>query len=383
MNAALRQAVRERVIARGGSIDRGSVAAAVRAEGGILDEGVLTRLVDSLLSEMQGAGVLEEYLRDRRVTDLLVNGFGTVWLDRGEGLVQVPSPFPDEGSVRALAVRLAARAGRRLDDASPYVDARLPTGERLHAVLPPVAVGGTTISLRIPSRRQFTLEQLVAGGLVDQSGGAWLRALVAARAAFLVTGGTGSGKTTILGVLLGLVPPTERIVIAEDTTELRPQHPHIVQLESRPANLEGKGAVTLQVLVRQALRMRPDRLVVGEVRGAEVVDLLGALNTGHEGGCGTVHANSAQDVPARLEALALAAGLPAEGAQAQIAAGLDVVLHVVRPAHGVRYLSEIAVVERGDAGLRVVPALRRDKAGPLAPGPGFARLEQRIGPWRR
>ncbi|CAM5674721.1 hypothetical protein SALBM311S_00132 [Streptomyces alboniger] len=206
--------------------------------------------------------------------------------------------FTDAAAVRRLAQRLAAVAGRRLDDARPWVDARLPDGTRLHAVLPPVAVGCACLSLRVVRPRAFTLDELVAAGTVPPGGDRVLRALIDARLSFLISGGTGSGKTTLLSALLGLVGPDERIVLAEDSAELRPEHPHVVRLESRPANQEGAGLVTLQDLVRQALRMRPDRLVVGEVRGPEVVHLLAALNTGHEGGCGTVHANAAADVPA-------------------------------------------------------------------------------------
>lgn len=381
----VRGRVWERLVAAGGAVDRESVTAALRAEGGVLDEAVLDELTTLMVSEVHGAGQLDRLVSDPAVTDVLVNGPASVWIDRGYGLERMTTPFADESAVRALAVRLAARAGRRLDDASPFVDARLPSGARLHAVLPPIAADGTTISLRLPARRHFTITDLLQSGFLDEEAASWLRALIASRAAFLVTGGTGSGKTTILGLLLGLVPDHERLVIVEDTTELRPLHPHVVHLEARPANVEGQGAVTLQALVRQALRMRPDRLVVGEVRGAEVVDLLAALNTGHEGGCGTVHANSAADVPARLSALALAAGLPAEGARAQIAAGLDFVLHVVRPSGGGRHLAEIgAVTEVAGGHVEVVPAMRRDeRGGPgLRPGPGYSRLAERVGPWR-
>lgn len=381
----VRGRVWERLVAQGGAVDRDSVASALRAEGGVLDEVVLEELTTLMVSEVHGAGHLDRLLADPAVTDVLVNGPDSVWVDRGNGLIRVPTPFVDEAAVRGLAVRLAARAGRRLDDASPFVDARLPSGARLHAVLPPIAADGTTISLRLPARRHFTMSDLLASGFLDDEGARWLRAMVASRAAFLVTGGTGSGKTTILGLLLGLVPAQERLVIVEDTTELRPTHSHVVHLEARPANVEGQGAVTLQALVRQALRMRPDRLVVGEVRGAEVVDLLAALNTGHEGGCGTVHANSAADVPARLSALALAAGLPAEGARAQLAAGLDFVLHVVRPSGGgPRYLAEIGAVAALDGGgVEVLPALRRGELAHsgLRPGPGYVRLAERVGPW--
>ena len=218
--------------------------------------------------------------------------------------------------MRRLAQRLAGMAGRRLDDSAPFADLRLPDGSRCHAVLAPVSRPGTSISLRVPPARAFTLDELLDAGTLTPGGAELLQALVAARVAFLVSGGTGSGKTTLLAALLSLVDPAERLVLVEDASELRPDHPHVVALEGRPANVEGAGAIDLRTLVRQALRMRPDRLVVGEVRGAEVVDLLAALNTGHDGGCGTLHANSAVDVPARLEALALAAG-PRSGGDPQ------------------------------------------------------------------
>ncbi|BBJ42666.1 hypothetical protein SSPO_053840 [Streptomyces antimycoticus] len=209
-------------------------------------------------------------------------------MDRGSGLERTTVTFVDTAAVRRLAQRLAAVAGRRLDDARPWVDARLPDGTRLHAVLPPVAVGSTCLSLRVVRPRAFSLAELEAAGTVPPGGAHLLRAMLDARLSYLISGGTGSGKTTLLSTLLGLVGPQERIVLAEDSAELRPDHPHVVRLETRPANQEGRGQVTLRDLVRQALRMRPDRLVVGEVRGAEVTDLLGALNTGHEGGCGVL-----------------------------------------------------------------------------------------------
>ena len=239
--------------------------------------------------------------------------------------------FADEQTLRRLAQRLAAAAGRRLDDAAPYVDARLPGGVRLHAVLPPVSPVGTCLSLRSPRRRAFTLGELVEAGTVCERGAELLAAMVTARVAFLITGGTGTGKTTLLSCLLGLAAPHERLLLVEDSAELRPEHPHVVRLEARPPNVEGAGGVTLHDLVRQALRTRPDRLVVGEVRGSEVISLLAALNTGHEGGCGTLHANAPADVPARLEALGCAAGLSREAVHSQLAAALDLVVHLDRP----------------------------------------------------
>jgi pilus assembly protein CpaF len=315
-------------------------------------------------------------LHDPEVTDVLVNGPDEVWLDAGAGLVRVNVRFPDEAALRRLAQRLAAVAGRRLDDAAPYADARLPGGIRLHAVLPPVAAGGTCLSLRLPRRRAFTLDELVAAGTIPDAGARLLAALIAARIAFLVAGGTGSGKTTLLSSVLSLVDPGERIVLVEDSAELRPDHPHVVRLEARPPNVEGAGGVTLHDLVRQALRMRPDRLVVGEVRGAEVVDLLSALNTGHEGGCGTLHANAAADVPARLEALACAAGLSRDAVHSQLAAALDVVIHLARgPGGGPRRITEVCLLRRGPGGLvRAIPAVSFTPGGRLAEGPGADEL---------
>lgn len=246
-------------------------------------------------------------------------------------------------------------------------------------MIPPIAPRGTCISIRVPRRRGFSLDDLVRRGSIPAAGAEWLRRIVAARLAFLVSGGTGAGKTTVLSTLLSLVAPADRLLVVEDSSELEPRHPHVVRLESRPPNVEGVGAVTLRELVRQALRMRPDRLVVGEVRGAEVVDLLAALNTGHEGGCGTLHANSAVDVPARLEALALAAGLPREALHAQVAAGLDAVVHVGRDAGGARGVRQICVLRPRSSGALVeaVAALTFEGTE-VVTGPGIDWLTARL-----
>jgi pilus assembly protein CpaF len=229
----------------------------------------------------------------------------------------------------------------------------------------------------VPSPRGFTVDDLAERGSVDAAGAEVLRTIVAGRLAFLVSGGTGSGKTTILGAMLGEVPSRERIVLVEDSTELDPDHPHVVRLQARPANTEGAGEVHLRDLVRQAMRMRPDRLVVGEVRGSEVVELLSAMNTGHEGGAGTVHANSAADVPARLEALGLLAGLERQAVHALIAAGLDVVLHLGRE-NGVRVVDGLHVLDRGTSGLvSTIPALIREH-GRLVECPGMDQLAARL-----
>jgi pilus assembly protein CpaF len=220
------------------------------------------------------------------------------------------------------------------------------------------------ISLRVPRGRVFSLEELVERGTLNGDGASLLRRLVAARLAFLVSGGTGSGKTTLLSALLSLVDVRHRVVIVEDASELRPDHPHVVALEARTANVEGAGEVPMRVLVRQALRMRPDRLVVGEVRGAEVTDLLAAMNTGHEGGCGTLHANSAGDVPARVEALAMAAGMAQAAAHSQLSSAVDVVVHLGRGPDRVRRVAEIAVLTRSSSGeVRAAPAVTFDANG--------------------
>jgi pilus assembly protein CpaF len=357
-----------------------TVADALRAEQQVAGSGTVLQVVDQLRSETRGAGVLDPLLMLPGVTDVLVNGAEQVHVDCGRGLERVPLRFDDDEAVRRLAQRLAAQAGRRLDDASPWVDARLRDGTRLHAVLAPIARPGTVISLRVPPRRSYTLAGLREAGSISDEGFELLAAIVSSRVAFVVTGGTGSGKTTLLSALLAEVAPTERIVVVEDATELRPDHPHVVGLEARPANVEGAGQVTVRDLVRQALRMRPDRLVVGEVRGAEVVDLLAALNTGHEGGCGTVHANSTSDVPARFEALGVAAGLPREAVHSQLAAGLEVVVHVGRPVAGLRAVEQIAVLERAEAGSTVVCTPAVTFAGARAShGAGWSRLLEVVG----
>lgn len=337
-----------------------SVARLLRTEHRVVGSSTVLRIVDELRTEAYGAGLLEPLLAVPGVTDVMVNGPDAVYLDRGQGLERQPTHFGDETAVRRLAQRLAAQAGRRLDDTSPWVDARLPDSTRLHAVLAPIARPGTTICLRIPARRTLSLDDLQELGAVDPVMVKALRAIVARRTAFVVCGGTGSGKTTILSALLAAVDPGERIVIVEDASELRPDHPHVVALEARPPNVEGAGSVELRDLVRQALRMRPDRLVVGEVRGPEVVDLMAALNTGHEGGCGTVHANVAAAVPARFEALGVAAGLSRDAVHSQLASSVQVVIHVSRGGDHRRIVSEVGVVTRRSDGLvDIVPALSR------------------------
>jgi pilus assembly protein CpaF len=371
-------AVRDRLAHRPGTLTPHRVAEALREAGRPVGDATVLAVHEALRRDVVGAGPLEPRLRAEGVTDVLVNGPEEVYLDRGEGLERTDVRFRDDDSVRRLAQRLAALGGRRLDDASPCADSRLPDGTRFHAVLAPLARPGTVVSLRVPRARGFSLEELVERGTVTDEGARLLRRVVSGRLAFLVTGGTGSGKTTLLASLLSLVPREERIVLVEDASELRPAHPHVVALEARPANVEGAGVITVRDLVRQALRMRPDRLVVGEVRGGEVVELLAALNTGHEGGCGTIHANSAVDVPARVEALALAAGLGREAAHSQLASAVDVVLHLSRRRDGARRLAQVAVPRRDPVGLvTMLPAVAFEEGRAVA-GPGADLLAARL-----
>ena len=351
---------------------RRDIALGVRARLPTVGTGGALDVARRAQQQLVGAGPLEPLLADDDVSDVLVNGAGTVWIDRGHGVVDSGVRIDDERELRSLAHRLVAACGRRLDDACPFADARLPDGTRVHAVLPAVAPQGTTLSLRLPPRRVFRLDELVAQGSLPPEGAELLTRLVRSRSSFLVTGGTGTGKTTVLSTLLSLVDPVERVVLVEDAPELVPDHPHVVRLQTRPPNAEGGGAITLADLVRQSLRMRPDRLVVGEVRGPELVDLLAALNTGHDGGCATLHANSPEHLPARIEALAAVAGLSRASAHALLAAALQAVVHLRRTPTGQRRIDSVGVLEADTTGMvhvRVAAHLEPDgvRRGPAAP----------------
>lgn len=305
----------------------------------------------------QTFGPLAPYLLRPGVTDVFVTGTGELWTDDArDGLHREESWRADRRTARELAVRLIAAGGRHIDEATPFVDVRLRGGVRVHAVLPPISTGGALLSIRVPSKAQPCLDDLVAQGGMDAGARRLLLAAVDARTNLLITGAGGAGKTTLLAALLGQAPPAERIVVIEDVAELRIPHPHVVGLETRQPNLEGAGGVDLRRLVREALRMRPDRLVLGECRGAEVQDLLGALNTGHDGGAGTLHANSLHDVPARLEALGALAGMSEHALARQAASGIGLVVHLVREG-ALRRLAGFARL-RLDAGgrLAVEPA---------------------------
>lgn len=372
--------VRDRLSGLGRHYTPADVATAMRAEGLIVSDAAVLDTVEALRRHSVGAGLLEPLLHEPGVTDVLVNGPDQVFVDRGAGLELTDLRFPCEGDVRQLAQRLASTVGRRLDDAVPFVDARLADGSRVHAVLGTLASPGTCISLRVPAQRSFSLDDCVASGSLTPGTAQLMSRMIEAKLAFLISGGTGSGKTTLLAALLALVPRHERIVIVEDSRELAPNHPHVVRIEGRPANTELAGAISLTDLVRQSLRMRPDRLVVGEVRGAEIVDLLTAMNTGHEGGCGTVHANSTADIPARLEALASLGGLPRAALHAQLASALDAVIHVTRDNSGMRRVAEISIFIREPASglVRSECAIEFRPDGSTVLGPGSRQLERML-----
>ncbi|NOP97892.1 MULTISPECIES: TadA family conjugal transfer-associated ATPase [Mycolicibacterium] len=386
MSVSLIDRVRERLVAEASTLSPGVVAAAIRAEsGGLLGDTEVLSNLRLLETELTGAGILEPLLCAPTTTDVLVTAPDAVWVDDGNGLHRSAVCFPDEGAVRRLAQRLALLAGRRLDEAQPWVDGQLtgigPFTVRLHAVLPPVAAAGTCLSLRVLRPATQNLDTLSRSGAIPAQAAELVHAIIRARLAFLISGGTGCGKTTLLAAALGAVPAHERIICVEDAAELAPPHPHLVTLVARGANVEGVGQVTVRDLVRQALRMRPDRIVVGEVRGAEVVDLLAALNTGHDGGAGTVHANNPSEVPARLEALGALGGLDRAALISQLAAAVQVLLHVGRDGTGQRRLSEIAVLRRGARGdLEVVTAWHADTGLGCGADALNALVERRVSP---
>jgi pilus assembly protein CpaF len=294
-------------------------------------------------------GPLAPYLANEQVTDLFVNGAAGLWADDGIALSHQDSWRADERSLRELAVRLISLGGRHIDEATPCVDVRLRDGVRVHAVLPPISTTGTLLSVRVPRHTRFQLAELIDAGTLSVPTHARLLRAIDRRENVLITGAAGSGKTTLLSAFLGEAPANERIVTIEDVAELRIRHPHVVSLESRQPNLEGAGAIGMERLVREALRMRPDRLVLGECRGAEIRELLAALNTGHDGGAGTLHANSLADVPARIEALGALAGMTQEAIARQTVSAIGLVLHLER-VDGVRRLAQIGRFRLDDRG---------------------------------
>lgn len=340
---------------------RSAVARAVRAEGVLLGPAALASLVRELADELAGLGPIEALLRDPDVTDVMVNGPGEVWVERAGRLERTEVVYPDAEALLNAVLRVLGPLGLRLDRARPHVDARLADGSRLHALLPPLAPGGPAVTIRKFAAVAHTWVELAAQDSVPDEVAALLRTAVADRRAVVVAGRTGTGKTTVLNLLLGEVGADERVVVIEDAAELRPACPHVVRLETRPPNAESAGEVTLRDLVRQALRMRPDRIVVGEVRGVELVDVLQALATGHEGCMTTVHARAADEALVRLEGMALLAGLPLAAARAQLEVGLDLVVVCSRGPDGRRGVVQVAELTRrdGDGPLRSRELWRR------------------------
>lgn len=378
MNREVESDIRRTLLTRGVSVGSDSVREAAQLNGAVVDEQTVAAIASRLSADLRGYGPLEPFLADSQVTDIVVNGAAEVWVDRGDGMMLTGTRFRDDFAVRRMAQRLAASCGRRLDEASPFVDAPLAQGVRLHAMLPPL-VDRISVAIRVPRHRAWSLDDLTATGFVPAGAHELLLDVVRGRHSFLISGGTGSGKTTLLNALLGELQPAERAVIVEDTRELAPRHPHVVSLQTRAPNIEGAGAVTMQDLVRQTLRMRPDRIVVGEVRGAEVIDLLTALNTGHRGGCGTVHANSAADILPRLEALAALGAMPRSSLQRLVAAALELVVHVERDQAGRRRVAALAMVRDHRESVLVAPAFRFDRDGRSSPEDAADEWRQMVG----
>jgi pilus assembly protein CpaF len=305
------------------------------------------RLVADLESDVLGHGPIEEFLADPEITEVMVNGPKEVFIEREGKIYKTNTQFADVGHLRSVIDGIVARVGRRIDESSPMVDARLPDGSRVNAVIHPVAIGGPFLTVRKFSQDPFTAENLISFGTFSRAVSDFLQLCVNGKLNMLISGGTGAGKTTTLNVISSFIPHDERIVTVEDAVELRLSQPHVLQMESRPPNIEGRGQIVIRDLVRNALRMRPDRIVVGEVRGAEALDMLQAMNTGHEGSISTLHANSPRDALARLETMVLMAGmdLPVRAIREQITAAVDVIVHQSRMRDGTRRITHVSEVE--------------------------------------
>jgi len=350
---------------------REEVVAVLREERAILPASAITEVVNQVSDEVVGLGPIERLLKDPEVSEVMVNGADDVYverkgrIERADGLL-----FEGEEQVFHLIERIVAPLGLRVDESMPYVDARLPDGSRVHAIVPPLSLCGPVVTIRKFTLRPFTPDDLVALGTLTEPMMRFLGASVRAKANIIVSGGTGSGKTTLLGVLSSFVPPGERLVTIEDAAELRLSQPHVIPLEARPPNVEGVGQVSVRALLRNALRMRPDRIIVGEVRGGEALDMLQAMNTGHEGSLSTAHANSPRDLLSRLETMALMSDveLPVSHVREQIAGALDLIVHMARLGDGTRAVSRVSAVEGLRAGSVLVQDIFVWKRGPQ---PGF------------
>ena len=373
LDADFTEDVRSRLLQEGGALTEARIARAIRDTGRVLGAVGSIRAVQHIKAELTGLGPLEPLLPTADLSDVYVNGHQRVFVETHGGIERLESPFRTEADVRALAVRLVTAAGRRLDEANPCVDVQTANGMRVHAVIPPVSTGGTLLSIRFRAPQRLSLAELVTRGSIHPFMADVVCSAMNAGANIMISGATGSGKTTVLSALLSQCHPSERLVLIEDAAELDPDHPHVVGMQARHDNVEGSGAVDLTELVRQALRMRPDRLVVGECRGAEVRELLTALNTGHAG-AGTVHANSAHAVPARLAALGSLAGMSREAVDLQAASALDLVAHVSRGPNG-RRLETLCTLDMAQGHLTTRTALSWDSGEPVR-GPGWPQLAE-------
>ena len=313
-------------------------------EGRLLTDADRARLIEEIKNELLGLGPLEPLLWDDEITDILVNGPSQVYVERGGKLYLTDVSFQDDQHLMLIIDRIVSQVGRRVDEASPMVDARLPDGSRINAVIPPLALDGPSLSIRRFGKRRYSVDDLVAKDSITPDMVEFIRAIVRARLNVLVCGGTGSGKTTMLNCISAFIPVDERVVTIEDSAELVLQQPHVVRLETRPPNVEGKGEVTARELVRNCLRMRPDRIIVGEVRGSEVFDMLQAMSTGHDGSLCTIHANTPRDSMGRLEMMMLLAGwsIPQRAMRQQIASALNVIVHVSRLSDGTRKVMKVS-----------------------------------------
>lgn len=322
------------------------------SEGCLWPKRMIRRLARELSDELFGLGPLEELLRDPGISEIMVNGPDQVFVERQGRLEPAPLSLGSDSKVIELVRRIIGPLNLRLDETSPMVDARLPDGSRLNAVVPPLCLNGPSITIRMFRRRPFTVDELVECGTLTREIASFIERAVRNRANIVVSGGTSSGKTTLLNVLSCFIPESERLITIEDAAELKIAHPHVVSLESRPANIEGRGEVTVRDLVRNALRMRPDRIIVGEVRGAEALDMLQAMNTGHPGSLSTAHANSPRDLLNRLETMVLMSdvNLDREAVARQIGSALDLIVHTERTYDGRRVLRQVASVAGAPGG---------------------------------
>ncbi len=372
--ARLKERLRERLLEGGlapaakhdGVEDRRALMRAAREtaweEGIVLDPLEMQRVLDRLLDEILGLGPLEALVRDDGITEIMVNGSAGVYVERSGRISPCDVRLEGEEEIYRIIDRIIGPLGLHVDEASPYVDARLPDGSRVNVILPPLSLLGPVVTIRKFRRRPYSLEELVSSGSLKRGQAAFLAEAVRRKGNLVISGGAGTGKTTLLGALSAFIGEDERVITLEDAAELRLQQSHVIPLETRPPNLEGKGEVTLRDLLRNALRMRPDRIIIGEVRGPEALDLLQALNTGHRGSMTTVHANSPFDAISRLETMALTAGsgLPSSAVREQIEQAVDILVHMERSATGQRRVGEIAVMDlsRG-GGPRLSPVASR------------------------